>query len=213
MTIDPIHQFRIQNLVPIFTFHGHQIAFTNSALFMLIIVVLVAALLIGATAPRAVVPGRLQSIAEMSYEFVANMLRSTRRQRGNEVLPVRVHAVHVRPRRQHDRAHSVHLHGDEPVDRYRVTGAARVRHRRRSTGSGKTAFVSSIYSCPRACRSTSCRDRPHRGAVVPVAADLPQRPSVRQHAGRPHHAAGVRRLHHHAGGLRRRSAGSAPRCR
>jgi F-type H+-transporting ATPase subunit a len=87
MTIDPIHQFRIQNLVPIFTFHGHQIAFTNSALFMLIIVVLVAALLIGATAPRAVVPGRLQSIAEMSYEFVANMLRSTAGNEGMKFFP------------------------------------------------------------------------------------------------------------------------------
>ena len=62
MTIDPIHQFRIQNLVPIITIHGRQIAFTNSALFMLIIVVLVSALLIGATAPRAVVPGRLLSV-------------------------------------------------------------------------------------------------------------------------------------------------------
>ncbi len=87
MTIDPIHQFRIQNLVPIFTIHGHEIAFTNSALFMLIVVVLVAALLIGATLPRAVVPGRLQSVAEMSYEFVANMLRSTAGNEGMKFFP------------------------------------------------------------------------------------------------------------------------------
>jgi F-type H+-transporting ATPase subunit a len=87
MTIDPIHQFRIQNLVPIFTIHGHQFAFTNSALFMLIIVVLVSALLIGATLPRAVVPGRLQSVAEMSYEFVANMLRSTAGNEGMKFFP------------------------------------------------------------------------------------------------------------------------------
>jgi len=87
MTIDPIHQFRIQNLVPIFTVHGHQIAFTNSALFMLIIVVLVSALLIGATAPRALVPGRLQSVAEISYEFVANMLRSAAGNEGMKFFP------------------------------------------------------------------------------------------------------------------------------
>ena len=31
-------------------------------------------------------------------------------------------------------------------------------------------------------------DRLHRGAVVPVAADLALGASVRQHAGRPHHA-------------------------
>ena len=71
MTVDPIHQFKINNLVPLFTFHGHEIAFTNSALYMLIIVLLVSALLIGGTAQRALVPGRLQSITEMSYEFVA----------------------------------------------------------------------------------------------------------------------------------------------
>ena len=45
---------------------GHEIAFTNSALFMLIAVLAIAALmLIGATRPRALVPGRLQSVAEI----------------------------------------------------------------------------------------------------------------------------------------------------
>ena len=63
MTVDPIHQFQINNIVPIITIGKYQIYFTNSALFMLIIIVLVSALLIGATAPRAVVPGRLQSVA------------------------------------------------------------------------------------------------------------------------------------------------------
>ena len=87
MTIDPIHQFQINNLVPIFTIGGREIAFTNSALFMLIIVVGVTALLVVATAPRAVVPGRLQSVAEVSYEFVANMLRSSAGNEGMKFFP------------------------------------------------------------------------------------------------------------------------------
>ena len=41
MTVDPIHQFQINNIVPIVTIGGHEIAFTNSALFMLIAVVLI----------------------------------------------------------------------------------------------------------------------------------------------------------------------------
>ncbi len=41
MTIDPIHQFQINNLMPLVNIGGHEIAFTNSALFMLIIVALV----------------------------------------------------------------------------------------------------------------------------------------------------------------------------
>jgi F-type H+-transporting ATPase subunit a len=87
MTVDPIHQFQIHNLVPIVTIGGHDIAFTNSALFMFIIVILVTALLIGATAPRAIVPGRLQSMAEMSYEFVANTVRSSAGNEGMKFFP------------------------------------------------------------------------------------------------------------------------------
>ena len=76
MTVDPIHQFQITKLMPMLTMGGHEFVFTNSALFMLVIVALVSTLLIGASAPRAVVPGRLQSVAEISYEFIANTIRS-----------------------------------------------------------------------------------------------------------------------------------------
>ena len=87
MQVDPIHQFEIKDLWRIGSLAGHQIAFTNSALYMFIIVGAVSALLIGATAPRAVVPGRLQSIAEMSYEFVADTLRSSAGAEGMKFFP------------------------------------------------------------------------------------------------------------------------------
>ena len=87
MTVDPIHQFKINNLAPLFHVGRHEIAFTNSALYMLIIVLLVSALLIGGTASRALVPGRLQSIAEMSYEFVANTVRSSAGTEGMKFFP------------------------------------------------------------------------------------------------------------------------------
>jgi F-type H+-transporting ATPase subunit a len=87
MTVDPIHQFQINKLVTIGTFGGQEIAFTNSALFMLIIVLVVSALLIGATARRAVVPGRLQAVAEISYEFVAHTVRSSAGTEGMKFFP------------------------------------------------------------------------------------------------------------------------------
>ena len=87
MQVDPIHQFEIKDLWRIGSLAGHQIDFTNSALFMFIIVGAVSALLIGATAPRAVVPGRLQSIAEMSYEFVADTVRSSAGTEGMKFFP------------------------------------------------------------------------------------------------------------------------------
>jgi F-type H+-transporting ATPase subunit a len=87
MQVDPIHQFQIHDLVPMINLGGRQIAFTNSALFMMIIVFGVSALMIGASAPRAVVPGRLQSIAELSYEFVANTVRSSAGTEGMKFFP------------------------------------------------------------------------------------------------------------------------------
>jgi len=87
MHLDPIEQFQIKNLVPLLSLGGHQIAFTNSAAYMLLIVVLLSLLLIGATMPRAIIPGRLQSVAEMSYEFVATTLRSSTGEAGMKFLP------------------------------------------------------------------------------------------------------------------------------
>jgi F-type H+-transporting ATPase subunit a len=87
MQVDPIHQFQINNLAPMISIAGHELHFTNSALFMLITVALVSIFLLGATARRAVVPGRLQSAAEMSYEFVANTVRSSAGEEGMRFFP------------------------------------------------------------------------------------------------------------------------------
>jgi F-type H+-transporting ATPase subunit a len=87
MQVDPIHQFEIKNLWPVFSLGGHEINFTNSALFMFIVVGLASVLLIGGTARRAVVPGRFQSIAEISYEFVANTVRSSAGNEGMKFFP------------------------------------------------------------------------------------------------------------------------------
>jgi len=86
--MDPIHQFQIKNLFTFGKIGGAEIAFTNSALFMLIALAATTFLMIGATASRALVPGRMQSIAEMSYEFVANTLRSTAGTEGMKFFPL-----------------------------------------------------------------------------------------------------------------------------
>src|ERR1700755_2464411 len=88
MAADPIHQFQINKLFTIGTFGGHEIAFTNSSLFMVIAVGIIGALLLGTTASRAIVPGRLQSVAELSYEFVANTIRSTAGSEGMKFFPL-----------------------------------------------------------------------------------------------------------------------------
>ena len=86
--MDPIHQFEIKNFFPIARIGGVEIAFTNSALFMLIGLAVILLLMLGATSSRALVPGRLQSVAEISYEFIATTLRSTAGSEGMKFFPL-----------------------------------------------------------------------------------------------------------------------------
>jgi F-type H+-transporting ATPase subunit a len=82
----PIEQFEIRNLAPIAKIGGHDLHFTNSALFMLISVGLIVLLLVGTG--RRLVPGRAQSVAELSYEFIANTLRSIAGEEGMRFFPL-----------------------------------------------------------------------------------------------------------------------------
>ena len=70
----PLGQFTIERLVSLHI-GSLDISYTNSALLMTIVVVLITALLVGTTRHASLVPGRLQSIAELSYEFVLGMVR------------------------------------------------------------------------------------------------------------------------------------------
>ncbi len=85
---DPIAQFEIKKIATLGTIGGHEIAFTNSALFMLIGVAAVSLLMIAGTSRRAVIPGRVQSVAELTYEFVADMLRSSAGKEGMKFFPL-----------------------------------------------------------------------------------------------------------------------------
>src|SRR5215212_7055231 len=88
MAADPIHQFQINKIFTIGHIGGQEIAFTNSSLYMLIAVGIVATLLIGMTSSRSLVPGRLQSLAELSYEFIATTIRSTTGSEGMKFFPL-----------------------------------------------------------------------------------------------------------------------------
>ena len=86
--MDPIHQFEIINHFPIVKIGNVEIAFTNSALFMLIAVVIIALLMIGATSRRAIVPGRFQALAEITYEFIAANLQQNAGPEGMKFFPL-----------------------------------------------------------------------------------------------------------------------------
>jgi len=84
--VDPIHQFHINPIVPLHV-GNYDLSFTNSSLFMVIVVALASLFLYFATAGRALVPSRMQSMAEMTYEFVASMLRDAAGNQGMKFFP------------------------------------------------------------------------------------------------------------------------------
>jgi len=83
----PLHQFEIRELIPL-DIGGVPISFTNSSLFMVIAVVLITIFLVGGMRRGAMVPGRWQSMAELSYEFVANLIKETVGNEGRRYFPI-----------------------------------------------------------------------------------------------------------------------------
>ena len=84
--IDPIHQFHIKPIAPLHLF-GIDASFTNASLFM-VIVLLACRLRHGARHLRQhIVPNRLQTLAEMSYEFVASTVRQSAGEAGMRFFP------------------------------------------------------------------------------------------------------------------------------
>lgn len=83
----PLAQFAIERLVPL-RLGPLDISYTNSALMMTIAVALVTLLLVAATSRARLVPGRLQSAAELAYEFVAGMVRDNVGDEGRAYFPL-----------------------------------------------------------------------------------------------------------------------------
>lgn len=71
--LQPLEQFTIERIVPLHI-GKLDVSYTNSALLMTIAVVLITALVLLSTRKAALVPGRWQSVSEMAYEFVADMV-------------------------------------------------------------------------------------------------------------------------------------------
>ena len=82
----PLAQFEIKTQIPL-KLGEIDVSFTNSALFMSLTLVMVTLFLVLGMRQRALVPARWQSMAELSYEFVANLLRDTVGNEGRKYFP------------------------------------------------------------------------------------------------------------------------------
>ena len=83
----PVEQFTIKVLFALNLF-GYDVSFTNSSLFMVLTVLASVVFLALAIRPAALIPGRMQGLAEMLYEFVADMVRSNVGNEGRPYFPV-----------------------------------------------------------------------------------------------------------------------------
>ncbi len=82
----PLEQFELHTIVPI-NIGGLDLSLTNASVAMLAAALAVSLLMTLTIQARGMVPGRLQSVAELSYEFVANMVRDTAGSEGLKFFP------------------------------------------------------------------------------------------------------------------------------
>lgn len=84
----PLEQFQIKQLLPVEVAPGVNVDFTNASLYMVITVALITLVFTLSMKKRALVPSRWQSIAELSYEFVANMIKQNVGVEGRRFFPL-----------------------------------------------------------------------------------------------------------------------------
>jgi len=83
---NPIEQFEIKSLIDI-NLGGVDVSLTNASAFMMLTVISITAFLVLGMRGRALVPGRWQSMVELSYEFIAGLLRDNVGSEGRKYFP------------------------------------------------------------------------------------------------------------------------------
>lgn len=81
-----MHQFEIKKIIDLDLF-GHDVSFTNASLLMIIALALISGFMVFAMRGRALVPTRIQSMAEIVYEYVAGMVRENLGEDGMKFFP------------------------------------------------------------------------------------------------------------------------------
>lgn len=86
MAGSPLEQFIIKPIVPI-KIGSLDVSFSNSAAFMVLALVLSVVVMVWGVRRQSMIPGRMQSLAEILYEFVAGMLKENVGAEGRKYLP------------------------------------------------------------------------------------------------------------------------------
>jgi F-type H+-transporting ATPase subunit a len=87
VAMNPMAQFEVKPLVPLHI-GGYDVSFTNQALWMFIVAGAASLFFYAAATRRSLVPSRMQSMAELSYEFVSDMIHSAAGEAGLRFFPL-----------------------------------------------------------------------------------------------------------------------------
>ncbi|MES2983843.1 MAG: F0F1 ATP synthase subunit A [Pseudomonadota bacterium] len=84
----PLDQFAVSPIIELPRALGIDTSITNSALFMLLAVAATVVLFVFAMRKRATIPGRMQSLAEISYQFVHGIVGENAGKDGMKYFPL-----------------------------------------------------------------------------------------------------------------------------
>ena len=87
MATNPMHQFNVYRIGPEVKIAGIDISFTNSSLFMLLSAGAICIFLLLGTREKKLIPGKIQLVAEMFYNFIAKMISDTAGSKAKPYFP------------------------------------------------------------------------------------------------------------------------------
>ena len=87
MTTNPMHQFEVYRIGPEIKIAGIDLSFTNASLFMLLSALTISLVLALGTREKKIIPGKLQLISEMFYNFIAKMISDTAGSKAKPYFP------------------------------------------------------------------------------------------------------------------------------
>ena len=87
MATNPMHQFNVYRIGPEIKIVGTDISFTNASLFMMISAFMIILILSLGTKEKKLIPGKIQLISEMLYDFITKMISDTAGKKAKPYFP------------------------------------------------------------------------------------------------------------------------------
>ena len=87
MATNPMHQFNVHKIGPEIKINGIDLSFTNSSLFMLLSAIFILLFLLFGTKEKKIIPGKIQLISEMLYNFIGKMINDTAGKKAKPYFP------------------------------------------------------------------------------------------------------------------------------